>query len=423
MHSLRALKSEHFRQLNALRSLTRAIPSEILFAIFKCFCSLSGPECFPQFILGGVCSHWRDLINGSPSFWKTIDIQIRNFQKAESLLQTFKERNGATFEFIQLEFERSHDAYSPFQRFLQSMRGVSGLERIAVTNAPVALLQIISRDLDTRDVSLTGLPYTIKLESTPDFSLPWLALTILKLSRVRINICFDLLLGCPNLTQFSCYDPSEPPMACWRPRVPHTRETSFPRLEYLMWYHIWTDWDHNFLSLYRFPVLRHFNWCGGEHYYSFELFHNFTSSLPQACLVLQLSCTTIYDAKLDRECLLQIKHPIEHLIFSEFDISDLYIALDLLEDISFVPSLVSFKWEHRHVCYLSEEKIHGLTQLLRNVLHNRREMGVGGFRMEIGGLRFRPTQDEHQIKRVYEYVSGSGFHFETAANGYWIMSF
>jgi hypothetical protein len=72
------------------------------------------------------------------------------------------------------------------------------------------LLRTINSNLDTQDLSLSGLPYTIdELEPIQRLSLPWSALTNLKLYWIQIDCCFDLLLGCPNLIQFSCYDSSE----------------------------------------------------------------------------------------------------------------------------------------------------------------------------------------------------------------------
>jgi hypothetical protein len=175
---------------------------------------------------------------------------------------------------------------------------------------------------------------------------------------------------------------------------------------------------------YRFPALQHFHWCGGRHHYSsFKHFHDFTSSLPPVCRISHLSATAKYDVHLEEGILLQIEHPIEQLICSDFNISTLSVALDRLDDRTFIPSLTFFKWENRNSHYIPEERIPKLTQEFNRILCNRNEIGVGRFRMEIGGLRLRSEPDKCDREKIYELMDSDWFDFEIAENGNWIMSF
>jgi hypothetical protein len=127
--------------------------------------------------------------------------------------------------------------------------------------------------------------------------------------------------------------------------------------------------------------------------------------------------------KLKERILLEIEHPIEQLICSHFDMTTLSIALERLQDPNFIPSLTFFKWENRNRYYMYEERILELTQSFNNALRSRNEIGVGRFRMEIGGLKLCAELYEHDKKEIYKLMAGGWFDFEIAENGYWMMSF
>lgn len=425
IHRLRMLKAQRCRQLNTIQSTTKILPDEILLSIFLSFCSLFENRDFSQFILGGVCNHWRNLINSAPLFWKAIDLQMRNLQnlqKAESLLETFKGRNGASFEFIQIGFERLYDdTHPPVQRLLQSIKEVSASQRIVLVRPPNGLLRIVN-NLDICWVSLRYLPNIMALESIPGFSFPWSSLTTLMLHQVAINICYDLLIGCPNLIQFSLHEPFVPTTEHVALNIHYAREIHFPHLQRLGWYHVHSEWDHNLFSFYRFPALQQLDLLGRSHIYLPTPFRKFTSFLPQSC-TLQFSAPPESVFMLRKEILLQVEHPVEHLVCSYFDTSSISVALEQLQNSTFIPSLTSFRWEDHYRYLIEEDGVLELTQLFGDALRSRKKAGVGKFKMEIGGITLRDDFEQCDRKGVYKLMEADWFDFEIGEDGQWIMSF
>lgn len=434
LHHFCALKAQRLRQFNSIHSLTRNLPNELLFAIFEHFCSVVGLRGRPQFTLGAVCGRWYDLVKSSPQLWKKFDLILSDdtLPGVPSLLQIYQEHNGASFDYVRLDFgmfqwTASDDWWKErdlsIQRLLQSIRGLKILQTIILQQPPIDLLPIIIHDVNVPEVHLSNQLYLPPGgRAMPKFSLPWLAVTTLKLSRIQVDICCDLLLGCPNLIHFSSYDPLRATEGRLRPTAQHTRETQFPNLQHLTWYHTRIVWDNNLLSFYRFPALQHFHWCGDQHFHSYDLFHDFTSSLPPSCHTIQLSAGKEINIKLREIILTEIDHPIEQLICSHFDMTTLPVALAKLQDPNFIPSLTLFKWENRNSYCMYNERITELTQLFNDVLRSRNEMGAGRFRMEIGGLRLRSGIHKRDRKMICERMAGGWFDFEIAENGCWIMT-
>lgn len=115
----------------------------------------------------------------------------------------------------------------------------------------------------------------------------------------------------------------------------------------------------------------------------------------------------------------QIEHPFEQLICSDFHTFSLPVALEMLQDPAFMPSLTSFKWADQIRGYLYDEQVHNLTRSINYILRSRKDIGVGRFKIEIEGYR---EPDESDRKKVYELMSGAGLFFEIAKNGDWIAS-
>jgi hypothetical protein len=418
---LRTLKSQRYEQLNSVRSSTKILPNEILLSIFHFFCSLFQSRKFPQFILGGVCTHWRDLLNTEPVFWKTIDLSIGDWSasRAASLLEVFKERNGASFELMQLRFEKLRDQARASQQLLLPVGGVSTISKIVLRDTPVDFLQMKDTGLEVHDVSLMGLARGtsmfrwIILESSP----PWSTLTVLTLSRIPINFCCDLLLGCSNLIQFTIYE-AYAPIGRTGPNARQAQETYFPHIQQLAWYHGHSAWDDNFLSFYRFPALQGFRWSGFGCSHSIPLFREFTSFLPQSCRIFQLSGPQEYDVGLPREILLQMVHPVERLICTRFHVGDLGIAIDMLQDQTFIPSLRSFRWKCTVPYRLTEDKFIETIQYIEGARRGRTKIGAGRFRIEIEGVEFPEVFSREEAS---SYMGG--FDFEITRDGGWIISF
>jgi hypothetical protein len=427
IHRLHAFKSQRCRQLNTVRSLTAILPNEILLSIFQFFCSLFESQSFPQFILGGVCTHWRNLLNTEPLFWKTINLSIRNWSvsRAASLLEVFKERNGASFELMQLEFEKLRHQTRASQQLLLSLGGVSTISKIVLDYTPVDFLQMKDTFSDVHDVSLHGLlggPSELR-PIMLGLSPPWSTLTVLTLYYIPINYCCDLLLGCSNLIRFSVDRPLGPTYGITGPNARQAQETYFPHVQQLTWYHDHSAWDNNLLSFYRFPALQRFHWlsCERERKHSIPFFREFTSFLPQSCRTFQLSGPK-EDADLPMGILQPMVHPLERLICTHGDMGCLPYALERLQDQTFIPSLRFFRWEYQGRTDRTIRDMIQITRLLTSVIRGRKRIGAGGFRMEIEGIEGMLLPQEYSRRSIEELMSGD-FAFEIAENGCWIISF
>ncbi|KAF7761699.1 hypothetical protein Agabi119p4_9691 [Agaricus bisporus var. burnettii] len=426
----RILKAQRLRQFNKIHSSMRNLPNEILLSIFEHYCSLVGPRKHPVLTLGAVSAHWRDLVENSSQLWTRFDLVLSDemLPGAASLLEMYREHNGSSFESIQLDFRmfsagrQCKERRNPIQRLVQSIKTLETFPRIKLHQPPVDLLRILNNDLNVPEVHLSNPPHLVTGEKTiPRFSFPWLALTTLKLCQIQVDVCTNLLLGCPNLVEFSTNDPLLATDECIRPTSDHAHAISFPKLRYLSWYHAWRLWDDNLLSFYRFPALEYFDWRGNGYDHSLNLFSSFIISLPQSCRTIQISAGKENNMVMKLQILQLIKnHPIDKLICSHFDILSLHIILERLKDSTFIPSLNFFKWEQGVGCDTYEsDRIFKLTRLFKDVLRCRHEMGVVGFRMEIDGLRTRVPYNKHE---VYKIMEGSGFDIDIAEDGRWIMS-
>lgn len=235
--------------------------------------------------------------------------------------------------------------------------------------------------------------------------LPWLALTALYVRRFQVDICFELLLGCPNLIQFSCMVPLRATADYRLPQHHHMQATTLPRLEYLLWYPAdQQPWNDNLLQFFRFPALRHFAWTIRPGKCSLDLFRNFMFALPQTCNSLQISAAPeTTDIQEWARSTLPCMGGIDRLKCTGLPFSSLPAILSMVQVSTCLPSLTRLEWTQGRGG--SKLKDHGrsIIDQLHEMLLGKKSNGTEFFRFEVEDSKIYLTlKDRDQMGRLMD---------------------
>ncbi|KXN84462.1 hypothetical protein AN958_12437 [Leucoagaricus sp. SymC.cos] len=133
--------------------------------------------------------------------------------------------------------------------------GASKLDTLLLYSPPTHWLRALRRRCTTLLHLILSWDQSYYLEIDPSTTwrrnlrveLPWRGLTQLQLRSVPVDVCFELLTGCPDLTHFS----SDNDLPRTGPDPVSDGQIILSKLEYLRWF----PWHRN-LHLYTFPALQ-----------------------------------------------------------------------------------------------------------------------------------------------------------------------
>ncbi|XP_006460485.1 hypothetical protein AGABI2DRAFT_117430 [Agaricus bisporus var. bisporus H97] len=415
---INTIQSQYRRRFNVIRSSTAALPNEILIIIFRLVCSTvepknAGPIGCPQIILGSVSSHWRDIVVDMPEFWETFSVKIsqENLQTTIPLLKVYSARRRQMPSSMQLDL-RGLDYNSP--KVLESLTFLEGsifsgdtpklLHSMDVhCPPPYWLSTIVSQCSNLHELSLSWTPQntgTYIWSRRLPTSIPFYSLRILRINRVPIMLCFDLLLSCPNLTEFTCTTPlvhSRNDPDGWM-MMNRDQEVTFPRLERLTWTPTRKYWDKYFLEFFRFPSLRYFAWPIWPGQDSKNLFDSFVAALPPSLESFEIIASPLIAWHRIESILRQIPR-ITQLIFTDVPSSAHSRLLQMLQYPTFLPSLKACKWIQK----VEGEVDHDPQWIshLHGMLQQRKIYGTKEFRYEMVNVEtcWR-AEDREMISRL-----------------------
>ncbi|KAF9447169.1 hypothetical protein P691DRAFT_782793 [Macrolepiota fuliginosa MF-IS2] len=280
-------KTDCLRRLNELKASTAILPVETLSTVFEHVCSDTN---FLPITLGGVSTHWREIVWSSPRLWTFIRISL--VSEATGYPESYS-------NLLQLYFSNARSL--PISIHLCGLATRVTSQRLATVSRR-CFLNLIFHDYPTRiqALSLTGIssswwddifrcarPNLLSALRTLDLAwsttirrtdhihfsiptltrvtlaghlipleLPWKQLTCLKLIGLPIDRCLYLLFECPLLEEYQCD----------LPRWIHPERSEFhsilfrtdvvlPNLREFGWWFLTDGWT-DFLMNVQYPSLR-----------------------------------------------------------------------------------------------------------------------------------------------------------------------
>jgi hypothetical protein len=229
-------------------------------------------------------------------------------------------------------------------------------------------------------------------------------------------LCFDLLLGCPNLTEFSSTVPlthaKNDPYG-WM-MTAQNQEVAFPQLEYLAWTPTRKYWDNYFLQFFRFPSLRHLTWPVWPGQHSKELFDNFVTTLPPSLETLEIIVSPNPLIAWHRiEKILKQIPGITQLIFTDVPPFAHSRFLQMLQNPTLLPFLKVFK-----CIQVVKGEIHqweSWAYHLYEMLRQKKIQGVKNFRYEVVNMEICWRAEDREL--ITRLERDGGFKVEIVCDG------
>jgi hypothetical protein len=248
--------------------------------------------------------------------------------------------------------------------------------------------------------------------------LPWNNLTELSLHHVPVDVCIELLKGCPDLTYFASY------RTMTSIRVPDATgpATVLSKLECLKWDYQVTDsvihihneerWNLYLLQWFEFPALRHIGWtssCNNVH--ARNVFSQFITEAPHLINTFELLHPPLISPWL--ESLLKTIPRFDTLICVGLTPSTVPRIIQLIQDATSFPSFQTLRCvftPREHGILSSSDFIEPLCDMAME----RKAGGAEGFYLEIDNLvvDWAPP-DRARISQL----KADGFNLQIVQNG------
>lgn len=338
---------------NSLQSPVSTLPPETLSLILQHTCAtpnfykrygLPGPspplpstrEKRAQFVLGGVCVRWRQVLFSTPSIWTSVDLVIEpdTVDKASAVLRAFLTYSGELplaigLRFLMWEFDPRPLIDGPSDAALH--RNTHRIRELYLSSAPDAWIDLLLSLLNLTCLSLKDayreLPPVVinnqcshlTLRALPENAqLSCSEITTLHLYAIPINLCLKLLLHCPNLVEYRNRQPVESEEEITLPGG----SFALPRMETFEWsVAIRSPFDVAMCQHIRMPALRELIWVEDisepEDLGIADPRDDFFRNLPPTFTILRIHTTSL-DSDLTASVFDRVRDTcnIEHLIFS-----------------------------------------------------------------------------------------------------------
>ncbi|KXN82350.1 hypothetical protein AN958_02659 [Leucoagaricus sp. SymC.cos] len=317
IHRLKEDRAALSRRLNSVQAATRVLPPEILSLILK-HASVPTPDPVlammsdyklrlpPHLIFGSVSTSWREVVHSTPSLWNSILVKTglkasrkwavflqASFKKSGSLPLTLAfgglgkpwELHGCLIssEVDSVLMENSHRIrklclsryISPkWASVIPNLVGLLDLHVSSTTSLPTLSF--------SRDLPLTRIRFNTSIQSLA-LPLP-MSLTVISLSNLAIDLCFQLLTNSPRLVEFRCSEP----LKSGRNHIDAALSGPLvlEQLEILEWTFLpdpIAPWSHELLTHIEVPALKTLKWVeksGSLHLHNQATIASFLNRLP-----------------------------------------------------------------------------------------------------------------------------------------------
>ncbi|KAF5351005.1 hypothetical protein D9756_008191 [Leucocoprinus leucothites] len=284
---------QHCTPSNDLLSPTDALPDEVLSQIFQALILSSieddGLSQFPpQFTLGAVSARWRRVVWHTRNLWEIFSMKVTasTLPNVVSMLRVCNENRGVLKGYVALDMGGIDPNASKTPRELLDELGsamflsadASNFHSLQLHRPPTYWLRSLRKNCSSlHHLRLSWHPWWPDA-ATGDrgpwrkelrVQLPWQNFTTLSIHCVPVNVCIELLKGCPDLTCFESYNIQNtagnhhPPFG-GQENSPITILTKLQCLKWdsqqLGWGPL-LGWDAYLLGFLEFPALQHIAWA------------------------------------------------------------------------------------------------------------------------------------------------------------------